>query len=270
MGNSLGFKKSYRFKKRTPFIKKASFWRNIGIFVITAIICYILFFSPVFKINSVIISGNREVSSTKLEAYLKKQVENTKLIVRTKNLLVIGTNNIENSVLREFPQIDTVKVSRKFPHSLVVQVSERSPAFIFSKPPGESFFLDDNGVVFKKITESPEIKIPEIENKNFTGNINLGEKPINDKLLMQIKAIRDGIEGNLKIEIKKIFIVSDERIDIQTWEKWYVYFSLKDPIEGQIFNLEQILAKQITPEQKLKLEYVDLRFGSKVYYKVQQ
>ena len=48
---------------------------------------------------------------------------------------------------------------------------------------------------------------------------------------------------------------------------WYIYFDAAQPLESQLRNLELILANSIHPDRRKNLEYIDLRFGEKVYYK---
>ena len=72
--------------------------------------------------------------------------------------------------------------------------------------------------------------------------------------------------NNLKIPIAELFLISEERINIQTSDGWTVYFNPKGDISWQITELSLVLAKQIPPEKRGELDYIDLRF-SRIYFK---
>ena len=61
-------------------------------------------------------------------------------------------------------------------------------------------------------------------------------------------------------------IVSEERLNVKTSEGWEIYFNTADDLDWQVQELALVLEKQITPEKRRNLEYIDLRF-SRVYYK---
>jgi len=55
-------------------------------------------------------------------------------------------------------------------------------------------------------------------------------------------------------------------LDAETTEGWTVRFNLKGDLDWQVTELRLALEKQISPEKRKSLEYIDLRF-SRVYYK---
>ena len=52
-----------------------------------------------------------------------------------------------------------------------------------------------------------------------------------------------------------------------TDKNFKVIFSLDNNVEDQILNLDLVLKEKISQEDLVGLEYIDLRFGNKVYFK---
>ena len=85
-------------------------------------------------------------------------------------------------------------------------------------------------------------------------------------MLSKILIIFSGLE-NLSIKTKEIIIVSDERINVTTIDDWDIYFDQKKDLDWQITKLKVNLEKNIPPERKGELEYIELRFGNLAPFK---
>lgn len=82
-------------------------------------LCIIIFFTPIFSIRSITVSGNFKVESTELYQALD--------IYQKQNLILTGSGNVKKRLL-EFAYIDSVSVKKKlFPPSLDVEIVEREP-----------------------------------------------------------------------------------------------------------------------------------------------
>ena len=56
-------------------------------------------------------------------------------------------------------------------------------------------------------------------------------------------------------------------MQVKTNAGWHIYLKMNDDIKAQLENLDLTLKNSIAPDEQSKLEYIDLRFGEKVYYK---
>jgi hypothetical protein len=59
------------------------------------------------------------------------------------------------------------------------------------------------------------------------------------------------------------------RLDIKTNENWQIYFDLNSMSDTdlKIAKLNLLLNGEITPEIRKNLQYIDLRFKDRAYYK---
>jgi len=164
--------------------------------------------------------------------------------------------------------IDKVNFKREFPDRLAVSIDEKKPVAIF-KEDENYFFIDKKGIIFEKNLRRNLEKSswPVIKNPNLGGDLKLGDKIIGEKKLSQILEINSGLK-KLDIEITVTEIANDQRVNVKTSEGWDVYFDLgNNNVSQQIFNLGLVLKEKIFPEDRENLEYIDLRFGNRVYYK---
>ena len=99
--------------------------------------------------------------------------------------------------------------------------------------------------------------------KKETGK--LGENVISKDTLDKILKINENLEKKLEINPEK-FILKDNRLDVKTTEGWEIYFDLLGDINLALTKLHLLLEKEISPEARKDLQYIDLRF-TKVYYK---
>ena len=121
----------------------------------------------------------------------------------------------------------------------------------------ECFLSDENGRIFKKAAPEAETDLIRV----------FGEKELFSQQIDRILEIKSKLEKNLKMEIKKAHLVSPKRLDLENSEGWRIYFNLEEDSDWQIQKLGLVLEKQISPEERKNLKYIDLRF-SRVYYKL--
>ncbi|MBT9151720.1 MAG: Cell division protein FtsQ [candidate division WS2 bacterium] len=177
---------------------------------------------------------------------------------------MVNLARINNSLLEKFPQIAQINLKRKFPDTLIIEIKERTAAAIFEQNDGY-FFIDKEGVIFEKVFEvKPEMLT--IESLIQEKDLRLGQKVIDNNLMAKILEIKNELE-NLEISLKKASLISEQRLNIKTSDNWQIYFNPKNNIFQQISNLKVILRKKILPEKWQDLEYIDLRFEEKIFYK---
>jgi cell division protein FtsQ len=120
---------------------------------------YLLYFSSMLGVHGVEVSGARSVSADQIRA--------TAAVPADKPMLRLDTDEIRDKVAT-MPGIATVEVSRSWPNTVTITVTERTAiAFFDSGPGGDGFHLvDGGGVVFKTVKNRPaglpELKLPKV------------------------------------------------------------------------------------------------------------
>jgi len=238
------YRKPYRVKRKKPILRSRFFGIVILTFTALAGISYFLFFSPFFQISNIAITGNSAVSE-----------ENIKAFVPIKNIFLISTESIQKDILDNLPQVAGVKIHKRLPDALSVAISERSAVALWCEEE-KCFFIDENAVFFAESAE------------NINGLIKItgAREILNKEKISQILDIQKKIRERSIATTTQANIVSEERLNVRTSEGWEIYFNLRGNLDWQIQELDLVLEKQISPEKRKILDYIDLRF-SRVYYK---
>ena len=240
------YRKPYRLKRKRPIWKNRFFRPGILVLILLGGFFYFLFFSEFFQIKKIIVTGEKEVSK-----------EDIKSLVPSKNIFLVNTKEIKKAILDKFPQISAAEIHRGLFDVLNIVVTERVAKAVWCEQ-DQCFLIDGDGVAFK---EAP----PETDLIKIFGGKDLVEK----EKIGQLLEIQSKLKEKLNIPTTEAFLVSDERVNIKTADGWDVYFNLKGDLDWQIRELSSVLEKEIPPEKRGNLEYIDLRF-SRVYYKYKQ
>jgi cell division protein FtsQ len=92
------------------------------------------------------------------------------------------------------PAIRTAAVSRRFPHTVVIEVTERIPALFVSRPQGP-LYLDQDGVCFEKIAQDvlPAVELVGIPTERFAPGRRLADRRLPAALEACARAQREGL-----------------------------------------------------------------------------
>jgi cell division septal protein FtsQ len=259
------YSKYRRIKKKKSILKNRFFWLTLLFFIFVGGIFYLVCFADFFQIKKIEIAGQQKISEEELKYLVASQIEQKLFFFSTKSIFLIKTNKISQMILEKFPQITEANLKRKLPDRLFLEIKEREPWAAIIVNETDFYYCDENGIVFEKIWEIPP-KFLIINNLVLQHEIKLGEKVIEKDLIEKINRVNTKLKDNLKIDIEGFIIPSPERLNVKTFEGWEIYFDPVADLNWQAIELGLVLEKQIPPEKRGNLEYIDLRF-SKVYFK---
>ena len=269
-------RKPYRIKRKKPILKSQFLWFAIFIFIIISLFVYFLFFSDFFQIKNIIIGGNQKVSREKILSIIREEVARKNIFFPANNILIADLNEVENNILENFSQIAAVEINRELPETLRLTITDRKGVVNFcidyELDKGEAlsiyqecFLMDKNGIIFEK-SLADNVQFPNLKSFDLGGRPVLGQKIMEADLLSKVLEICLGLE-NLKIPIKEILIVSNERINVTVPNGWDMYFNSKKDLIWQLTKLEAVLEKYIPLSKRKDLEYIELRFGNLAPFK---
>jgi len=273
------YKKPYRVKKKKPIFHSRFFWLGLFILVIFGAIFYLVVFAPFFQIKEIIIIGNEKVSTEEIKSILEQKINRQVAFFSSKSIFLSNLKETEKKILEKFPQILTINLKRTFPDILIAEIKERLPVGTWCQTcsedcqpclagcqDNECFYFDEFGIVFEKNPQ--KLQPPIIKPENPNPDLALGKLIIEQKYLDAILKIDKDLEKNLNLSIEDFIISGDgKNLTVFLSEGWQIFFDLDSDISEQIFNLELVLKEKIPPEKRTNLQYINLRFGTKVYYK---
>lgn len=267
--------RSQRINKNNKTRRNFSFLRFLFFLVgmaFVGVLFYALFFSSFLEITSISVNGNEYVGRDSVLEIINPEISGKYLnYIKKNNLLLIRTKKIEKEMGRDFKIIRESKIKRKFPSELVVEITERKPQMVFCSQQ-KCFLIDENGEAYDSYFTSEEN-----DKNNFiilreesSREINIGEVILEKKYMEYIQGIRRELLIRLETEVENNFrstsLISKD-IRVKTKDGWEIYFNENIELEKEIEMLKVVLENKIEKNQRLDLEYVDLRIDNKIYYK---
>jgi cell division septal protein FtsQ len=280
--------KSYQIKKdyQTKNLKNPFFHSNknnkktrslgagiyvIGVLVIICFLLYGLFFSPLFAITSIKINGLGRLPESAISQRLWDQTDKKSIWpLKQKNILLFKTKDAEADLMANF-NFSKIKINKKLFNSLSVDIEERPYAFIWQEKDVQgnevNYYSDSKGFIIRDSVVNPDDlkKFPVIANDTPNSLIENDYLKIDPNYLTFIFAVKSVAEKNPDTAIYKFLISQDpDTIHVSFLDGLLAYFSVKDDAAKQIDKL-LIVKKEKIKDNLSKINYVDLRYGDKVY-----
>lgn len=257
------YKKSFRTRKKKSILKNKFFWISVLILLVLGACFYFLLFSSFFQIKEINVSGNKKVPSENIKELVSEESNKKIFFLDSRNIFLINLKETSRKLLEKFPKIDQVNLKRKFPATIEVEIKERVAKGIWCQTE-TCFRLDKKGIIFEGAVVAEGELI--IRSENEKTDIFLGKEIVKESSVEAILEIQKSLSE--QIEIKEFIISLDEKkLTIKVEEGWEAYFNLEESVSEQVFNLDLVLKEKIPPEERRNLEYIDLRFGNRVYFK---
>jgi predicted nucleic acid-binding Zn ribbon protein/L-rhamnose mutarotase len=259
----------------------------ISLIVFVVVVLLVFLFSRSFwNVQVIEVQGASLIKKEKIEAAVRNHISGYKLFIFAKaNILFMSSAEIETFLQKEFPRIDTVQVSKRSLHMISVTLTERTGMYLWcgdvprelasSNEPCQ--FIDDSGVLF---SEAPYFSGPVhfviFGRKVSTDIIKpvLGTSLFTEDDIDSFMLIEKELEKH-NLKAYGIFITPDEtRILLSrslASEKNIIRLNARVPLDKALRNLFSALEVEKLKTQMAKepdqLEYLDLRFTNKVYFK---
>ncbi|HUU50168.1 MAG TPA: FtsQ-type POTRA domain-containing protein [Nitrospinota bacterium] len=254
-------KKSSSAEKR--FLKIKKIYYRLRIFCIPILIAFFVFQlityikqSYFFNVKEINILGTNFLS----EKYIAELIS----VEPGMNIFKIDIEKI-SKVLGKEPWIKKVKIERKLPKTININIQERKPYAVLLST--EKYLLDDAGFIIKKLDFKEETeRYPLIKGVKKI-NYNIGNRVSLERPLRGL-AILKNLSNSGLYNLRDIFIVdmSDmRRVSIKMTNGTRLNLD-ESNIEKEVSRLKTI--SKLLKKDKRRIEYVDLCFRKKVVVKL--
>lgn len=231
------------------------------------VIMLILFASllPVWQIRAVEISGTMAPGiplNTVLGNYF---TEHTGFLASERNILVLSKSDL-TSKLKEAYSTDTVSISRDFPHTLLITMSDPGANAVFVTR-GKSYALDPLGKVIGPLgNEAPNALLIYDSGATLPAT---GAEVVRPEFMQFLGTVANH-ESFRGYRIKYALLPSSSDATSVTLALDKGFRIMIDPtadLGEQLARMNRIIAQVVTPSKLNTLDYIDLRFKEKVFYK---
>jgi hypothetical protein len=300
--NSKNARKLQRLRTRQTAIfdqkKKERRHIVIGLCIVGSIawvyVIFRLLGSSVIGIQNIFVSGLPADSVTNIQATAQNILDDTYLgIIPKSNAFLYPRHAIIQELLSRFPNIASVAVAVQGLHELHLDITEKKPAAVVcsglpdlsatDETEDTCYFADDAGIIFSK---APVISgavlnkyyFPELSTGTSTGDTILGTKATSTAEFANLQAfvsgvkaaglnpistlVKDGGEYEMYIDGNAMSTSSENEIIGKTSTAVVVYLNDISKNSSQLANLIAFWRAK-----KSDLDYIDVRFGSNIYYR---
>jgi len=229
-----------------------------------------LFWVPQGRIQAVEITGTQALSTSSIEGYVKSELSGRYLYLFPKNsALLYPKGAIEKGLSQEFSTIKTVSVGLRDLHTLQVTIVERRPDALWC---GEietanvpsCYLLDGSGTVYALgATYSGDAYVLYYGPVSSTTQ----KQYLDPSTFQSLHALVEALKG--KDTPQRVYVDENRDVHVTFVDGFVLLFSLSQN-SGDIvsrFSLA-LTADPFTTHPLSDFEYLDLRFGDKLYYKL--
>jgi hypothetical protein len=277
MYHSIPTAKKQREKKRKLIT------RSVLLFSCVALIGFLIvqfFTQPSFQIKKIEVHGNKILVAEDILKIAQKDLlgEYYYVFPRT-NTFIYPKDAIRSEIASAFPRASSVELSLE-DNALIISLTERDPAAIWcgfeknaTTTDNTCFYLDKTGYVFDS---SPSFSGDAYFTFYGKGLLKegspMGHNFISAELFQEVSDMRKLLQKYNK-KTTELFLGDEERAELTADSGCKIVFSTDQDIASLRSNLEAVFkssdwGKDISGKDKCaELEYIDFRFGNKIYYK---
>lgn len=227
---------------------------------------YWLFFSSQFAIRAIKIQANLALSQEQIRALVQAQLAQYRLdVFPQRNIFAFDTEELRQRLAQAF-LIEQVFIKKERPHTIAVTITETPRQALWSSR-DQYYALDAQGTILGAV---PRPKTPaEIVIYDKSGAV-----PEKEAAVLSVQAFTfiaqlrvHEIMKRLDPRVWSVEKAGASELTVKVAEGWRINFNMAGDLVDQIKNLDLILRHSIPPDKRATLDYIELRFGERVYFK---
>lgn len=238
------------------------------LFVSLVALVYALF-RPEFRIRDIQIDGGEAVPRESIATFLRSGMEGSYLgVIPKKHILFYPKNRLTASTLNAFPTLSNVDISRGGISRVHVSAVSRNPHVSWCED-GQCFFMDDTGFVFSEATEGSESLYYRFVSEQIATTTPIGSNRLEPEHLSQLFSALVRLE-TFGLETKELRFKENGEYEVVLRGGARLLLGVHE-FDKALNRLETLLGeKGLVPRQGiggLGIDYIDLRYGNKIYFK---
>lgn len=241
----------------------------LGALVLLAVGWGSVFFPQTFRVTEVVVLDAHPDRTEAIRTAVWEDINARAIFRGFPNIFLVSRSRLENELPRRFPALNTVAVFRRLPGTVRVVAQEKIPvALLFSG--GQYLALDPTGVAFDVIPPEQirNVGYPILRDERHDAHVELGTAVLAPDVLTAVHEVLSLLPERFHLTPKEVTIpaVGTEELHVRTHEEWVLLLDTRRPLEQQFAMLEKLFAEEIDENERVKLEYLDVRIPGKAFY----
>ncbi len=247
-------------------------------------------FSPAFRVTDIRIHGTQNLSEWEVRDAVRETLARRRwLLLPQSSLLVLSEADVIAG-LNERYVLESLEVTKKPPHTLEIDLKERVSSILLQMPDGSQVMTGLDGTVTRIYAPSEALDaVPKLgPDKGEAASrakppayavlyddraetFALRASAIRPEVIAMATALPKAFESVLgpAMALTQIHLdgAASQSLRIVTSEGWAVYLNASGDLRNQLNDAQAVLKAKIGDNRK-NLEYIDVRFGEKVFFKL--
>lgn len=269
-GKSREPKKPLPLKTRRRRIRAAIVIGGIVAFALLLYGVHWCSYLPSVRIQDVSVRGAMLQDPDDVAAFARAQLnDGANHFIARDNIFAYPKEQIRAAIARTFPRLKSVRLGRggAFGTTLIVNVDERSAYAMWCADASKSacFVMDEGGLIFANTERAGKPQLPYV----FIGGIDASTAIGTVFLPDNLKGVLDLLQRMREARFMplSLHVLDDQDYTIDLENGFTIKASFKQDIDTIVHNLELVSVSPALRGKEADLEYIDLRFGNRVYYK---
>ncbi len=223
---------------------------------------------PAFQVKEIEIRGLTTLDSEEVRGRARTMLSGAYAFVIPRGMvLTVSGKGIGRALMNEFPRIKTVSVKKHLPDALEIFVEERTPWGIFCGVDGRCAYIDEMGYAYESAPSFSGRLVTKVLSDAAIPAI--PSQAVEPALMEKTRVIGDEVKKILNASTVSYELISDlpKEIRVVAPEGYRIYFDRESDLQNAFRVLKTVLAEEIK-DKRARLDYIDLRFGNKVFYKL--
>lgn len=228
-------------------------------------------YASLLSIQKIEVTGVKKIEPTIIISYVDSLLNDGSFhYLSRKNIFLYPKDVIEQGITSSFPRVKSARTSRPsaVSQSLEVAIAEREPFALWCAQESDCYAIDGEGFVFTTAATTTHGDFATAY--LFTGDISgdpIGKNLIPGQLPSVLALLRI-FQQETNLIPTRVDILPEQDFNVTVEQNFFIKASFGQEPETLARNLELVLSSEALRERISDIEYVDLRFGNRVYYKM--
>ncbi len=270
--SSKDFLKSQAVSRRRRKKKFVRLYLFISLFIVLLIGLVLLLRLERLQIRNVVVTGNVTLSEQEIEDFVNNIIDSNYLfLIPKRNSLIYPADTIQASIKNKFLRVADVSMDTESFEFLNVKITERKAVAKWCNPV-DCYVIDDNGYAFSKYEDPLATDQQNLDLLVFTGmDESIGSEPLGKNIIpkemvtkfLELKVVLEGFG----LTAEELEYRSKDEIVFKIDGSGRIILNERRPLEESMNNLKTVLDSEVFKGKLESMDYIDTRFGNKVFYK---
>lgn len=232
--------------------------------IILIVLFIFLFFTPVFQLNDLTITGLNKIDKQEVEQITQNYLNQRVLFVFSrKNYFIFDCATLQKFFLNKY-NLSSLTITKRFGGSLELTFVEKKSVMQVLNA-NDCFEIDDQGIIVANCQENSELTM---KIKVFVSSLKINEPALKATEVAYLRDVYQKFSKELKNQFNIVIIEKKyNSLEVKTAQNIIFFFNIDDDFNSQFERLKVILTQKEVQSNLSNISYFDLRFGEKVYYK---